>query len=136
MQENNIAEIKSLDTRDINWMDRIHLDSFGNSLLESDIKSPYIARGIKDICYIIFTKVCDESEIIYIAVDRVHRRHGYASRLIDDLKGDIFLDVRDKNEGAIEFYRAMGFKEYNRRENYYKDGSTAILMKRSKICIH
>ena len=42
---------------------------------------------------------------------------------------EIFLEVRENNITAIEFYKKNGFKEAGKRKNYYRDtGEAAIIM--------
>ena len=65
------------------------------------------------------------------------RRTGVASRLLAAsvaLAGDseadrMLLEVRSDNAGALAFYAARGFVEVDRRPRYYKDGSTAVVMR-------
>ena len=49
-------------------------------------------------------------------------RAGRADRLL--------LEVREDNEAALAFYAAHGFVEIDRRVRYYRDGATAIVMRR------
>ena len=42
----------------------------------------------------------------------------------------IFLEVSENNIIAKLLYENQGFKEIYRRENYYKDGSCAIIMEK------
>jgi ribosomal-protein-alanine N-acetyltransferase len=39
--------------------------------------------------------------------------------------------VRDNNEPAIAFYAGQGFVEIDRRARYYRDGTTAVVMRRN-----
>ena len=76
----------------------------------------------------------DEYEILSIATHPTHRRKGVARALIHDFcsrhKGDVFLEVRELNLGAIAFYEAMGFERTGIRHSYYGDtGEGAIVMK-------
>ena len=41
----------------------------------------------------------------------------------------VLLEVRESNISAINLYSKCGFKEINRRKNYY-DGEDAIIMER------
>ena len=47
---------------------------------------------------------------------------GHADRLL--------LEVRETNADALAFYAAGGFVEVDRRPRYYRDGSTAIVLRR------
>ena len=69
---------------------------------------------------------------------RPRRRRGHATAL---LRGGgragragradrLLLEVREANDGALAFYAASGFVEVDRRPRYYRDGSTAIVLRR------
>lgn len=40
----------------------------------------------------------------------------------------LLLEVREDNAGAIAFYDGAGFVEIDRRERYYRDGATGIVL--------
>ena len=40
------------------------------------------------------------------------------------------LEVREDNAGALSFYAARGFVEVDRRRRYYRDGATAVVLRR------
>lgn len=120
--------IELLSVDDLDWINEIHKKAFDKTLSKNDLIEPYHAIGIKNISYIIFTKVLDEVEIIYIAVDDNYRKKGYAKEMIKAIDADIFLDVNENNIPAINLYKKCGFSEYGRRKNYYNDAD-AILMK-------
>lgn len=120
--------IENLDFSDFEWMNEIHLKSFGKNLSPSDFKEPYKIIGIRQKAYMIYTNVLDEAEIIYIAVADEYKRQGIAKKIIQSLCADIFLDVNENNTPAINLYKSCGFIEYQRRKNYYHDAD-AILMK-------
>ena len=76
----------------------------------------------------------DEFEILSIATHPKHRRKGLARALIHEFcsayKGDLFLEVRESNVGAIGFYETLGFRKTGVRHSYYADnGDGAIVMK-------
>lgn len=125
--------IETLNINDFAWVNAIHQEAFGKSLTENDFKAPYKIIGIRNFAYMIYTEVLNEAEIIFIAVDKDYKRKGLATELVNSLEGQVFLDVNENNHGAINFYKACGFREYARRKNYYPDGD-AILMKREERC--
>ena len=45
----------------------------------------------------------------------------------------MLLEVREDNAGALSFYAAREFVEIDRRRRYYRDGTTAVVMRRSLI---
>ena len=82
--------------------------------------------------------VADIAELQRIAVDPAHRRTGLASDLlaavvaVAKLEGAdrLLLEVREDNAGAIAFYAARDFVEVDRRRRYYRDGATAVVLRR------
>ena len=76
----------------------------------------------------------NEFEILSLATHPQHRRKGIARALVHEFcsghKGDVFLEVRESNHGAIAFYESMGFAKTGVRHAYYADnGDGAIVMK-------
>ena len=87
--------------------------------------------------YIIFwMKYEKQGHIISLAVDKNYRKLGAGRKLIARaisvlslLKiNTIYLEVSEKNNGAIEFYKKCDFKVDRIVPNYYSDGDGAILM--------
>lgn len=82
--------------------------------------------------------VADVAELQRIAVSATHRRTGVASTLLGQVDREaavrhadrVLLEVRDDNTGALAFYARQGFTELSRRERYYADGTTAIVLVR------
>lgn len=80
----------------------------------------------------------DIAELQRIAVDAGHRRSGLATELLEEVAAlarregadRLLLEVREDNAGAIAFYAARGFVEIDRRRRYYRDGGTAVVMRR------
>ena len=83
--------------------------------------------------------IIDELHLTYIAVHPLHQRKGLGKFLISDLikrskslrTNQIYLEVKDTNEPAKAFYKAMDFKTIGNRPNFYKDGSNAIILKKT-----
>ncbi|MCB1157351.1 MAG: GNAT family N-acetyltransferase [Leptospiraceae bacterium] len=88
------------------------------------------------IAYILFLENVYEMEVLRFGVLENFRGKGFATKLFADfLKKhpgkDIFLEVSEVNIPAISFYEKYDFEEIGERKNYYTDGSSGILMKRS-----
>ncbi|SMG36239.1 GNAT family N-acetyltransferase [Dethiosulfovibrio salsuginis] len=74
--------------------------------------------------------------VLQLSVDPERRRWGVGSQLIGaasvfaDERGcsRIFLSVRASNRGALEFYRALGFRQREVLINYYSNGEDGIRM--------
>ena len=88
--------------------------------------------------YAAVSVVQDTAELQRIAVDHAHRRQGLATALLDTVlttaaeggADRLLLEVRDDNLGATAFYADRGFTEIHRRQGYYRDGATAVVMVR------
>jgi ribosomal-protein-alanine N-acetyltransferase len=80
----------------------------------------------------------DVTELQRIAVDPEHRRTGVASALLEAVvalgvsagSDRLLLEVREDNAGALRFYAERGFVEVDRRRRYYRDGATAVVLRR------
>ncbi|WP_338945267.1 ribosomal protein S18-alanine N-acetyltransferase [Fusobacterium canifelinum] len=110
--------------------------AFNKTYLEALIK----ADNSFIYAYIIEDKVCgylmvldsiDVYEILAIATVKEYRNKGIAQELLDKIKTkDIFLEVRESNQIAINFYKKNKFKEISVRKNYYSEpNENAIIMK-------
>jgi ribosomal-protein-alanine N-acetyltransferase len=79
------------------------------------------------------------AELQRIAVAEGHRRRGVAAALLARvlaLAGEseadrVLLEVREDNASALGFYAAQGFVEVDRRPRYYRDGATAVVLRRA-----
>jgi len=73
-----------------------------------------------------------EREILNLAVEPAHRRHGIAQRLLETElargKTSWFLEVRESNTAAIRLYQSAGFAPCGRRENYYNSPPEAAIV--------
>ena len=75
-------------------------------------------------------------DIVNIVVNPSFRRRGIASILMENILNiypnceQLFLEVRVDNLPAINLYNKLGFREINRRKNYYGDVD-ALVMERT-----
>lgn len=72
-------------------------------------------------------------DIIYIMTHPHDHGQGYGSRVYMHMLGhlvkihtieSIILEVCEKNNAAIQFYKELGFKHINTRKNYYKSNNS------------
>ena len=75
-----------------------------------------------------------ECELLNLVVDPACRRQGIGRQLLEGLlrqRGNtVFLEVRESNLAAREFYKSLGFKEVSVRKKYYDwPSESAIVMK-------
>ena len=83
----------------------------------------------ESVGYIGYTQSFETVDILTVCVDPIHRRKGYANRLLsfalEQMRGagaeKVFLEVRESNAAARALYEKVGFTYLNKRVNYYKD---------------
>lgn len=85
------------------------------------------------LCWI----VCDEVEVLDVAVMKERRSQGVGATLLryalDQARAEgcqaAFLEVRRKNVPALALYRACGFEFAYERSAYYSDGEDALIFR-------
>lgn len=88
----------------------------------------------KVIAYLLCHLILDEMELIKIVVDLNFHRQGIGTKLFNGVLKlhpkirKVFLEVRDSNSQAIQFYKKQGFDIVGRRKQYYSNQEDAILM--------
>ena len=136
--------IKKLTSDDIDYIEQIfNLEkeifknsafskSYLNTLIKGDNSFVYVYLIDSKVCgYLIVLDSIDVYEILAIATIEEYRNKGIAQKLLDKIKTkNIFLEVRESNQIAINFYKKNNFKEISIRKNYYsKPTENAIIMK-------
>ena len=136
--------IKKLIIDDIDYIEQIFnlekeiftSSAFNRTYLDTLIKGDnsfiyvYLLEN-KVLGYLMVLDSIDVYEIIAIATIEKYRNKGIAQELLDKIKTkDIFLEVRESNQVAINFYKKNKFKEISVRKNYYSEpNENAIIMK-------
>ena len=77
-----------------------------------------------------------KGHVVSVAVVDEHRGKGFGSELVNEsLKGvkmrqcgEMYLEVRCSNNGAVRLYENLGFSINQRLKTYYRDGEDAYLM--------
>ncbi len=118
-------------------------DEWTEGMFESEISNSIsvFPVGIDEesgrvVCYCCVWLISDFAEITNIAVSPAYQRQGIGQMmlgLIEKICREsnvecINLEVKNGNVPAEQLYLKLGYKEVGRRNNYYKDGSDAILM--------
>jgi ribosomal protein S18 acetylase RimI-like enzyme len=138
-----VSKIREKDEESFNKLgslidkDFIKYNDFSNIMdVDSSIDSFGYYNNDVLIGFIEFSKSFESVDIIDIVVEPTYRRKGIATKLLNHLIDNnrdvdsIFLEVRDDNKDAIEFYLVNNFEVINKRKAYYKDGVDALIMKR------
>ncbi|MBF1192203.1 MAG: ribosomal protein S18-alanine N-acetyltransferase [Fusobacterium periodonticum] len=136
--------IKKLTINDVDYIEQIfnlEKDIFKNSAFSKESTENLVKADNSFIyTYLVDEKVCgylmvldsiDVYEILAIATVEEYRNKGIAQELLDKIKTkDIFLEVRESNKKAINFYKKNNFKQISIRKGYYSDPTEdAIIMK-------
>ena len=106
--------------------------SYLDTLIKGDNSFIYVYLIDDKVCgYLMILDSIDVYEILAIAAVEEYRNKGIAQELLDKIKTkDIFLEVRESNQTAINFYKKNNFKEISIRKNYYSEPTeNAIIMK-------
>ena len=102
------------------------------TLIKNDNSFIYIYLIDDQVCgYLMVLDSIDVYEILAIATVEKYRNKGIAQELLDKIKTkDIFLEVRESNQTAINFYKKNNSKEISIRKNYYSEPTeNAIIIK-------
>jgi ribosomal-protein-alanine N-acetyltransferase len=91
-----------------------------------------IERGLSNFGF----GLCKKGHIISIAVLPRFRRLGIAQALMEVANDalrlrnvkEVFLEVRESNQAAINLYQKLGYVPYKVNKNYYSDGEAALIM--------
>lgn len=100
-------------------------------------------RGEKVAGFAILSTVLDEAEILEVAVAGNLRREGIASGLMSEILewckkngiSQIFLEVRESNFPAINYYKKFGFSGNGFRKNYYRNPSENAVLMSKKLSV-
>lgn len=126
-----VASIQTRSPESARWLradyERAALGDFSGWVAETD-------AGV--VGFLIARLVSDEMEILNLAVAPEARRRGAGSLLLKEALAwgkragarRAFLEVRESNGRATEFYRRRGFTEAGRRPRYYTDPTEDALV--------
>ena len=78
----------------------------------------------------------DELNLLKLAVLPQYQKLGIGFKLMEHTfeyrklhkLSSYFLEVKENNKTAIKLYQKFGFKTESKREKYYSDGQTALVM--------
>ena len=87
--------------------------------------------------FVLARVVCDEAEVLLIAVVPAARRRGVARALLSGVMtaaarrgaSAMFLEAGNGNAAALALYRGMGFMQVGRRAGYYPGGEAALVLR-------
>lgn len=93
-----------------------------------------IEKSHKILGYCMTRSFGKEVNIINMAIETQSQGKGMGRFLLGYVldqfpnNSSVFLEVKQGNFKAIKLYKSFGFQKINLRSNYYKDGSSALVM--------
>ncbi|MGL5088365.1 MAG: GNAT family N-acetyltransferase [Cetobacterium sp.] len=106
------------------------IETLKEMIIKNDYKILVFNKRIDG--YLILHDSYDLYEIMKIGVRKELRKNKIGYKLIEfylkNFDKNLFLEVRESNEVAKNFYEKIGFINIGKRKNYYPNGETAILM--------
>ncbi len=141
------VELRRLQLRDLAAIEQIERTSYptpwSRSMFAGELAKPSsISLGAFEpetddlLGYLIISRYVDAWHIMNVAVRPEYRRHGIASRLLDELfrltdadqRRGYTLEVRVSNTTAIALYERLGFQATGVRRGYYTDNREDALI--------
>lgn len=137
MSEKPQIEIRFMEQKDCAFVEKLEqscfsipwtLKSLENSLHYDTHQFLTAWIGEQLVGYIGLIQAADEADITNVAVFPKMRKKGIGYALVEEslkraaAKGvvQVFLEVRQSNEGAIHLYKKCGFQPISIRKNYYQ----------------
>jgi len=113
-------------------------DEIRRLLLDRNVAAQRMTIGSKLVGFILSRTAADEAEILSVAIAPGWKGRGFSRQLLDlhmrRLAGigirSVYLEVGENNVPACRLYRRAGFREVGRRQGYYEDGATALILRR------
>ncbi len=134
LSEQNLDELFELDNAIFN-LDPYSKEQIRDELTQTNRIYLGYYKNNKLVAFVGVSVTIDFCDIIKIGVLSEYRKLGIAKELVTELikiltslgVKKILLEVREKNVGAILFYKKMGFNEIATRKNYYVGDNAKIL---------
>jgi len=143
----NKVEIRRLELRDLNAIERIERESYrtpwSRSMFAGELAKPSsLSLGAFEpesgvlLGYLIISRYVDAWHVMNVAVSADHRRRRIAASMLERLfeltagedRRGYTLEVRVSNDVAIRLYEQAGFRARGIRRGYYTDNREDALI--------
>jgi ribosomal-protein-alanine N-acetyltransferase len=140
MAENSVFQVRPFENGDMGGILEIEKGAFPKTPYPREVFRQYAAvfpetflvvHGEKEVAgYIIFDS---GGHVISMAVRKEHRRSGFGTslfmRALEQAGSRLWLEVRTKNRGAIDFYRSLGMKVVRKIPGYYGNDDALVMVR-------
>ena len=137
----DVAEIGNLSRKyiehDLGWK---YIPEKLKKLIKHRSKNVVVARkGNKLVGFGIMTYHEEQANLDLLAVKLICRRRGNGRQIVKWLEEvaltggifNIFVQVRKINNGAINFYRKLGYEIIDEKSGYYRGQETGVIMSKN-----
>jgi ribosomal-protein-alanine N-acetyltransferase len=130
MEEKDLHEVLRIEN--VSFPNPWRKSSFQGEIENHGVSFPFVIvhREIQKVMgYIIYWQIHNEAQISNFAVQPELRRMGIGESVMNIVMDLLFqrgvnyviLEVRGSNKAARSLYKKLGFKEWGRRKEYYRD---------------
>lgn len=132
-EEADINEIYEISSQFFDWK----IEQLKESLSPNNIFLLKKQNG-QTAGFLLAQNLVDSINILLIATKKEFQKQGIASLLLKELEKiassncqKIWLEVKEDNQPAINFYQNHGFKFLTKRKHYYSTGQDALIYEKS-----
>jgi len=110
------------------------------SVIRSKTKNIVVARkGSKLVGFGIMTYHEEQANLDLLGVKMIHRRRGIGKQIVQWLEEvainagifNIFVQARKINNGAIKFYKKLGYEIIDEKSGFYRGQETGVIMSKN-----
>lgn len=110
------------------------------NIIKDRTKNVVVARkGDELVGFGIMTYYEEQANLDLLAVKMIYRRRGVGKQVVKWLEEvaltagiyNIFVQVRKINNGAIKFYKRLGFEIIDEKSGYYRGQETGVIMSKN-----
>ena len=85
------------------------------------------------IAFLIYTENNNNCDVLLLATQPQWQKQGHMQALLNDFTSRstataFFVEVHEKNIGAIQLYKQLGFRQKGQRKDFYGAGESAYLL--------
>ena len=140
LRDANAADLDAICAIDANSFKQPWARASFQSAQGDAARSVFLVLQSEEICaFGLAWSVGEEAEIATLAVAPGARGNGLGETILRALLErlaaravrEVFLEVRPSNEQARKLYRKLGFIPVGERANYYADGESALVLKKT-----